>query len=672
MTVETQVQKVTVNGNDVATVFSFSPIVIFESTDLVVTHVGTDGTETVLSEGTGTSDYAVTVSDYPGTGSITYPASGSTELATGEQLIIKRVLTLEQTVDLENQGGYFPDTQETVFDKLVMIDLQQQEELDRTLKLPISSTDTAADVVDDILLLVGGGTIGTSGIADGAITEPKLATGAVTNSKIGAAAVTTAKLDDDAVTYAKMQNVSATDRFLGRDTAGAGNVEEITMANARTMLNVENGATADQTGAEIKALYEAEADTNAFTDAEQTKLAGIATGAEVNTVDSVNTQTGAVVLDADDISDAATTNKFTTAAEISKLAGIEAGADVTDTTNVMASIDIGALPQELTPAAGDFLFMEDAGGTLRKVDWDDLPAGGGGSSTFLDLTDTPSAYTGVGGQLVRVNVGETALEFVAAGGGGLDNIVEDVTPQLGGDLDANTFDIQLAPGSAATPSLTFGADLDTGIYNPSSNQIGIGTFGTERMLIQATGVSFTPTLLAPSGSAGAPGYRFSSDTNSGFYSVGTDSVGISTGGTLRVTFNTGNTTFAVPVILSDQLFTRAIIGDYSVQNASPASSAGTLTLDYTTGPDYDLQLAENVTTITVSNPPATGSLAKVTLQLRQPTSGTHAVAFTGYDFGDAGAPTMPTGTGAILEVALWTRDGGSTWYGSTYYEKVGS
>jgi len=45
-------------------------------------------------------------------------------------------------------------------------------------------------------------------------------------------------------------------------------------------------------------------------------------------VDSVNTQTGAVVLDADDVSDSATTNKYTTAAEITKLSGIEALAQV--------------------------------------------------------------------------------------------------------------------------------------------------------------------------------------------------------------------------------------------------------------------------------------------------------------------------------------------------------
>jgi hypothetical protein len=56
-----------------------------------------------------------------------------------------------------------------------------------------------------------------------------------------------------------------------------------------------------------------------------------ASGAEANAVDSVNTQTGAVVLDADDISDSATTNKFTTAGDISKLAGIESGATADQT-----------------------------------------------------------------------------------------------------------------------------------------------------------------------------------------------------------------------------------------------------------------------------------------------------------------------------------------------------
>jgi len=52
------------------------------------------------------------------------------------------------------------------------------------------------------------------------------------------------RIKDDGVTYAKIQNVSATNRILGRDSAGAGVIEEITPANLRTMINVADGANA--------------------------------------------------------------------------------------------------------------------------------------------------------------------------------------------------------------------------------------------------------------------------------------------------------------------------------------------------------------------------------------------------------------------------------------------
>jgi hypothetical protein len=50
-------------------------------------------------------------------------------------------------------------------------------------------------------------------------------------------------IDNDAVTYAKIQNVSATDRLLGRSTAGAGDIEEITCTQAgRDLLDDANAA----------------------------------------------------------------------------------------------------------------------------------------------------------------------------------------------------------------------------------------------------------------------------------------------------------------------------------------------------------------------------------------------------------------------------------------------
>jgi len=44
--------------------------------------------------------------------------------------------------------------------------------------------------------------------------------------------------------------------------------------------------------------------------------------------------------------------------------------------------------------------------------------GGGGATTFTGLSDTPGAYTGASLQAVRVNAGETGLEFYTPSGGG--------------------------------------------------------------------------------------------------------------------------------------------------------------------------------------------------------------------------------------------------------------
>ena len=86
------------------------------------------------------------------------------------------------------------------------------------------------DAGNDIALTNNGAVIG------GGITA---LTGNVTASGSGSVAATIA---DEAVTYAKMQHVSATSRVLGRITGGAGDVEELTGANIRTIANVEDGA----------------------------------------------------------------------------------------------------------------------------------------------------------------------------------------------------------------------------------------------------------------------------------------------------------------------------------------------------------------------------------------------------------------------------------------------
>lgn len=145
MTVEDTSTKVNATGNGVATSFSFSPLVIYDSTQLEVTKVTlADGTEELLVEGSGSNNYSVSpTTAYPSTGSIVYPADEVTPMTSDYKLTIRRVLPLTQLTDLNNQGGYFADVQENQFDKLVMQNLQQQEELDRSVKVAVGYSGAA-------------------------------------------------------------------------------------------------------------------------------------------------------------------------------------------------------------------------------------------------------------------------------------------------------------------------------------------------------------------------------------------------------------------------------------------------------------------------------------------------------------------------------------------------
>jgi trimeric autotransporter adhesin len=153
---------------------------------------------------------------------------------------------------------------------------------------------------------------------------------AANTAKVG---ITTAQADAIVANTAKNSYPTADATKLAGIEAGA----EVNPASTDELS--EGSTNLYYTDARVSANSDVVANTakNSYPTADATKLAGIEAGAEVNDVTSVNTQTGAVVLDADDIDDTATTNKFTTAGDISKLSGIEAGADVTDATNVAAA-----------------------------------------------------------------------------------------------------------------------------------------------------------------------------------------------------------------------------------------------------------------------------------------------------------------------------------------------
>ena len=101
-------------------------------------------------------------------------------------------------------------------------------------------------------------------------------------------------------------------------------------ANTTKLAGIEADATADQTGAEIKALYEAEPNTNAFTDALKAKLEGL------QDLDELDGATIKQLYEAENDTNALTDDLKT------KLEGIEAGATADQTKADIDDLGINA------------------------------------------------------------------------------------------------------------------------------------------------------------------------------------------------------------------------------------------------------------------------------------------------------------------------------------------
>jgi hypothetical protein len=136
----------------------------------------------------------------------------------------------------ELRMSYDGDGTNVLTGALTFYDATQQLYLCGTTNFPTTDNDVPAfDSATNSI--VWQAQTGGAGVSDGD-------KGDITVSGSGA----TWTIDNSAVTYAKMQNVSATDKLLGRSTAGAGVVEEITCTSfARTLLDDTDAATARTT-----------------------------------------------------------------------------------------------------------------------------------------------------------------------------------------------------------------------------------------------------------------------------------------------------------------------------------------------------------------------------------------------------------------------------------------
>ena len=313
----------------------------------------------------------------------------------------------------------------------------------------LAITDPTADRT--ITLPDRSGTVITSGDT-GTVTSTMIEDGTIVNADVNASAA----IAGTKVTPAfGSQNLSTTGTAATGALSVTGNIGVSGTVDGRDVAadgtkldGIETAATADQTATEIRTLVEAATDSNVFTDADHTKLNGIETGA---TADQTDAEIRTAVENATD------SNVFTDA-DHTKLNGIETGATADQTnseiktayeansdTNAFTDAEktklgnlgsLNALSDVNTAGVADGKILKYQASSSSFIIADDT-GGSQGSTTFTGLTDTPSNYGNAANKTLKVNSSGNAVEFVDVS----TDIVNDTTPQLGGNLDVQANEI---------------------------------------------------------------------------------------------------------------------------------------------------------------------------------------------------------------------------------------
>ena len=217
----------------------------------------------------------------------------------------------------------------------------------------------------------------------------------------------------------------------------------------------------------------------------------------------------------------------------------------------------------------DILFKGvDGGGTITALQ---LDMSEGGNAIFSANISGSATSTGSFGTVetsnIKVGGGIFTSASLAAGGGGggggaigavtngADNRIatfssnndlngeanltfDDTTLIATGNISSSGQFIAKASTDAGSPGYTFAGDLDTGLYHAGANTLGLTTGGTIRMSLTSGALSSQTTgggrIGIPNGSAAGPTFTFNDDPDTGMFRVGADTIGLSTGGSERV------------------------------------------------------------------------------------------------------------------------------------------
>lgn len=149
-----------------------------------------------------------------------------------------------------------------------------------------------------------------------------------------------------------------------------------------------------------------------------------------------------------------------------------------------------------------------------------VTAGSGGTQVTSDLNGNITLVAGTGITLSGNNTAKTITITSSAAGG---DLINDTSPQLGGNLDVNGFDITAATNQPITIAGVGSGSIfltpDTGTIFLDSNTVKVGKADTNVLVeLNSTSVTKSLTLRATNGSGRTGAVYLSSDGSLGFSS----------------------------------------------------------------------------------------------------------------------------------------------------------
>jgi hypothetical protein len=113
----------------------------------------------------------------------------------------------------------------------------------------------------------------------------------------------------------------------------------------------------------------------------------------------------------------------------------------------------------------------------------------------------------------------------------------------------NPFGLYAVDGTAPSPVYSFNSDQDTGMWGGGDNTLRFSTGGVITFYMDSTNnrvISYYSMQLVPTGSATAPSYTWTGDTDTGLYNATANTIGLTTGGVVRLGISTVVASFTLP------------------------------------------------------------------------------------------------------------------------------